>query len=138
MRYFEEIKSAIKEHLDLLNSISLEDLNQTSRKKIENHINFSVEVNINVDKEDPQKLKEVIEYLEIEGRNFGWSFPENPKEELCEESFLILKSKMKKLIGRMTGNERLHYFGYFNEFENLLPNHKSARDKILMKLFMLS
>lgn len=78
----------------------------------------------------------MIEYLNDEGRYFGWSFPENEKEETCENSFWNLKEKTKKLVGGMTGNERLFYFGYIDEFENLPSSHKSAKDEILRKLFM--
>ena len=70
MNYFEEIKLGIKEHIDSISSISLQDLTPSSRKKIESHINSTLEVNIVVDNEDPQKMKKVIEYLEKEGRNF--------------------------------------------------------------------
>jgi hypothetical protein len=137
MNYFEEIKLGMKEHIDSISSISLQDLTPTSRKKIENHLNSTLEVNIVVDNEDPQKMKKVIEYLEQEGRSFGWSFPENKKEELCEDSFWNLKNKLKKLIGGMTVNERVYYFGYHTEFENIPPNDKSAREEIFLKLFVL-
>jgi len=120
----------------MLKSISLINLNDTSRKKIESHLKRSVLINERIDKEEPQKLKELIEYLNDEGRYFGWSFPENEKEETCEHSFWSLKEKTKKLIGGMTGNERLYYFGYIDEFENLPSTHKSAKDEILRKLFM--
>lgn len=126
----------MKEHLDIIHSISLEDLNQTSRTKIEMHINASINVNKAIDTEDPQKLKQLIEYLAMEGRGFGWSFPENPKEERCERSFWDLNDKMKQLIGGMTRKERLSYFGYLKEFENIPAAHKSARDEILLKLYM--
>lgn len=136
MSYLEDIKSSLKEHIDILKSISLINLNATSRKKIESHLKRSVVINEQIDKEEPQKLRELIEYLNDEGRYFGWSFPENEKEETCENSSWNLKEKTKKLIGGMTGNERLYYFGYIDEFENLPTTHKSAKDEILRKLFM--
>jgi hypothetical protein len=140
LSYFEDIKSSLKDHINILRSISLINLNDISRKKIESHLKrsvvISVVINEQIDKEEPQKLKELIEYLNDEGRYFGWSFPENEKEEMCENSFWNLKEKTKKLVGGMTGNERLYYFGYIDEFENLPSTHKSAKDEILIKLFM--
>ena len=87
MGYFEDIKSSLKDHIDIIKSISLINLNDTSRKKIESHLKRSVVINEQIDTEYPEKLKELIEYLNHEGRNFRWSFPENEKEETCENSF---------------------------------------------------
>lgn len=136
MSYFEEIKSIFKEHIDLVKMIPLQDLNKTSQKKIESHLKSSSDINESVDREEPEKLKKFIDYLENEGRFFGWSFPENEKEEICENSFWNLKSRMQSLIEGMTGNERLFYFGYLDEFESITSTQKSAKDAILRKLFM--
>lgn len=136
MSYFEDIKSSLNEHIENLKTLSLVNLNVTSRKKIESHLNRSIILNNQIDKEEPIKLKNFIEYLNDEGRYFGWSFPENEKEEGCETSFWNLKKRSQKLIGKMTGNERLYYFGYIEEFEKLPTAHKAEKDEILRKLFM--
>lgn len=136
MSYFEDIKSILKGHIEIIKSISPINLNDSSQNKIENHFKRSVAINEQIDKEEPKKLKEFIEYLNNEGRYFGWSFPENEKEETCENSFWNLKEKAKNIIGGMIGNERLYFFGYLDEFENLPSTHKSAKDDILRKLFM--
>lgn len=137
MGYFEEIKSGLKDHIDYIKSISTEDLRPESVMKIARHLQSSIATNEIVDTEEPKKLRQFIDYLEKEGRSFGRSFPENKSEEACESSFWTFKDKMRKMIGGMTANKRLYYFGYLEEFENLSSTHKSAKDEILIRLFML-
>jgi hypothetical protein len=36
----------------------------------------------------------------------------------------------------MTANERLYFLGYLDEYENLRPIERSAREEIELKLFM--
>lgn len=38
----------------------------------------------------------------------------------------------------MTVNERLYFFGYLNDYENLKPNEQSAREEIEFKLFIMN
>lgn len=136
MYYFLQIKSFLKDHIELIKSISTDNESENSRRKIKTHLDSTVNVNETVDEEEPQKLRKIIEYLHTESRFFGWSFPENDKEERCENSFWELKQKIEKLVRGMTGNERLYYFGYLEDWDNLLPHQKSARDEIRIKLFM--
>jgi hypothetical protein len=132
MSYFKFIKAELQKHISLLKSIE----NDSQNSKLENHLSESLRIDSELSYESPEKLKCFIEYLSKEGRNFGWSFPENRIEEDCENSFWNMKNQIKKLIGGMTVNERLYYFGYLGEYENLPINHKSERNNILVKLFI--
>lgn len=136
MSYFEEIKWHLKEHINCLESILKINPSEIENNKIVNHLNETKLVNNMVVSDEPKDLKFFIEYLERESRKFGWSFPENKIEELFEKSFWELQEKIKKLIGGMSANERLYCFGFLEEFEKLPINHTSAREAILIKLFI--
>jgi len=133
MSYFDTIKTSLKNHITFLELI---EVDENQNQKVDNHLKISLEIDKLLSAETPEKLKEFIEYLSQEGRNFGWSFPLNKSEDECENSFLNLKNQMKRMIGGMTVNERLYYFGYLDEFEKLPSKHKTARDNILEKLFI--
>ena len=122
-------------HIDFLKTLSDSNLNNIN-EKVRKHIETSNRTNNAIDAEEPDKLKILIEYLALESRGFGWSFPENELEKLCESSFWTMLDKIKNLIGGMTLNERLYYFGYSEEFEKIPVKHKSDRDRILHKLFV--
>ena len=89
-----------------------------------------------IDGQQPENYKQLIEYLNQEGRNFGWSFPKNTEEEKCETDFWKLKDSMKSIIQGMTVNERLYFFGYLDEYESLRTIQRSAREEIELKLFI--
>jgi hypothetical protein len=84
----------------------------------------------------PEDYRQLIEWLNQEGRNFGWSFPENLEVEKCEAEFWRLKDSIKRITQGMTANERLYFFGYLDEYEKLEPIERSAREEIKLKLFM--
>ena len=132
MSYFITIKTELQNHISNLNSIRIDSKNS----KLENHLNQSISVYNDLSYESPEKLKRFIEYLSQEARCVGWSFPENAIEEDCEKSFWNMKNQIKKLIGGMTVNERLYFFGFLEEYEKLPSSHMSARNAILEKLFI--
>ena len=135
MNYFENVKSNLQDHIRLLETL-VKSSDNGINQKIKNHYEASKNINNSVNFEDPKKLKLLIEYVATESRGFGWSFPENNIEELCEDSFWEMKNKLKRIVGGMTVNERLYYFGYFQEFENIPSTHKSDKDRILQNLFV--
>ena len=105
-------------------------------KKVSEHLERIDEIILIIGGKQPEDYKQLIEWLNQEGRNFGLSFPENPAEEKCEVEFWRLKDSIKEIIQRMTANERLYFFGYLDEYEKLKPIERSAREEIELKLFM--
>jgi hypothetical protein len=132
MYYFENIKSNLKNHITFLEELE----NIGENLKVKNHLIESRKVYEELSVESPEKLKTIIEFLSNESRNFGWSFPENEMEQNSETSFLKLQSSIERMISGMTLTERLLYFGFQEEYQKLETKHKSARDTILVKLFV--
>ena len=133
MTYFENIKNSLKSHFEKINEIGLrEDL----PKKVIEHFDRTSEILNEIEGNKPENYRMLIEYLNNESRRFGWSFPENPEEEKCETDYWKLNDLIKKIVKSMTINERLYFFGYLDEYENLKPIQKSERDNIELKLFI--
>lgn len=132
MNYFDTIKSVLNDHI-----LYLESLSTDNDTKAKNHLEKSSKIDAFLSHETPEKMRDFIDYLSNEARGFGWSYPNNETEDLCEISFWNMHSIVKKLICGMSGNERLYYFGYLEEFEKIPIKHKSDRDRILSKLFMI-
>ncbi|UBZ10712.1 hypothetical protein LDL79_00975 [Leeuwenhoekiella palythoae] len=89
-----------------------------------------------IDSQRPEDYRQLIEWLNQQGRNFGWSFPKNSDEDTFETEFWRLKDSIKRITQGMTLNERLYFFGYLDEYEKLRPIERSAREEIELKLFM--
>lgn len=135
MSYFQRIKFDFEKHIESIESLVNSNINEIS-PKVKNHYDASKKTNSFLNSEDPKKLKLFIEYIATESRGFGWSFPENNIEDLCENSFWEMKNNIKNIVGGMTVIERLFYFGYLEEFEKIPQTHKSDRDRILQNLFI--
>lgn len=133
MSYYKDIENCLDIHLHDLESLAPKD--QLSEKVI-SHFEQTEKVLNNITRQRPEDYRLLIEYLYNEGRRFGWSYPEDKDEEACETSFWRLKDSIKEIIEGMTGNERLYFFGYLEEYENLNPKHRSEKEKIELKLFM--
>ncbi len=134
MTYYKEFKSLLRDHIDSLEKYVSNF--RMSSDKVRKHIELSNRTYNAFDTEDPVKLRIFVEYIASEARGFGWSFPENEFERLCENSFWEMHSKVRILIDKMTLSERLSYFGYSEEFEKIPEKHKSDRDRILHKIFV--
>jgi hypothetical protein len=133
MTYYENIKNNLKAHLLILEKISeREDL----PKKVSEHFDNTSQILNEIGGQKPENFRLLIEYINNESRRFGWSFPENSDEEKCETDFWKLKDSIKRIVQGMTANERLHFFGYLEEYENLKPIQRSERENIELKLFM--
>ena len=133
MTYHAEIKKHLVQHLYAIeNSIK----GNESSDKATQHLNRTLLVlnEVELTKSDKQRI--VVEYLENESRNFGWSFPENPSEEKIEDSFWGLKNSIEGIIKSMSINERLSYFGYLEDYKKLTPNERSAREHIERLLYI--
>ena len=133
MTYHEDIYNYLNSHVQNIESIdSIDNL----PKKVIGHLDRTVQILKIIDGRQPENYKQLIEYLNQEGRNFGWSYPENAEEEKSETEFWKLKDSIKLIIQSMTANERLYFFGYLAEYENLKSIERSAREDIELKLFM--
>ena len=133
MTYYENIQNNLKSHLRILEKISeREDL----PKKVNEHLDKTSQILNEIGGQKPENFRMLIEYINNESRRFGWSFPENSDEEKCETDFWKLKDSIKKIVQGMTTNERLYFFGYLEEYENLKPIQRSERENIELKLFM--
>ena len=133
MDYFSDLKRLLDSHIANLKSIApTEQLN----KRIVQHLNRTIDVAKEIALQEPKKSRLLIEYLENESRTFGWSYPENLKEEKCEDSFWQLKNSLEIIIGSMTVNERLYFFGYLDDYEKLNPKHNSDKERIRRMLFI--
>ena len=126
----------MQEHITAIQAIPLANIPSDSQEKILRHLAAAESANKMLDRETSEKCKNIIEFLHSESRSFGWSFRENPAEEVCENAFRIFEKRITRLVGGMSVNERLHYFGYLEEFEKLIRAHPSAGDEILRKLFV--
>lgn len=133
MSYHRRIQNHLTIHVRNLESIGKEEV---LPEKVLRHFEKTIQILKIINGERPAYYKTLIEYLDQEGRNFGWSFPESTEEEKCEKEFWKLKNSMKSIIQGMTANERLYFFGYSDEYENLKPIERSARENIELKLFM--
>ena len=133
MSYHKDIKKCLDIHIHKLESLAPEK--QVSEKVI-GHFEQTEKVLNNISRQRPEDYRLLIEYLDNEGRRFGWSYPEDKNEEACEASFWRLKDSIKEIIQGMTKNERLYFFGYLEEYENLNSKHRSDKEKIELKLFM--
>lgn len=133
MTYSEEIKKHLDLHLSALeNFIQAKE----SSDKISQHLNRTLLVVKEINSNKSEKHRTVIEYLENESRNFGWSFPENSSEEKIESSFWQLKNSVERIIKSMTINERLSNFGYLKDYEKLAPHERNAREHIERLLYI--
>jgi hypothetical protein len=133
MTYYENIQNNLKAHLLILEKISeREDL----PKKVSEHFDNTSQILNEIGGQKPENFRLLIEYINNESRRFGWSFPENSDEEQCETDFWKLKDSIKRIAQGMTVNERLYFFGYLEEYENLKPIQRSERENIELKLFM--
>lgn len=133
MSYHRRIQNLLKIHVRNLENIGKKEVLQ---EKVLKHLEKTIQILEIIKEERPENYKTIIEYLYQEGRNFGLSFPESSEEEICEKEFWKLKESMKLIIQGMTANERLYFFGYIDEYENLKPIERSARKNIELKLFM--
>ena len=133
MSYHRRILNHLTIHVRNLENIGKKEAIQ---EKVLRHLEKTIQILEIIKGERPEYYKTFIEYLYQEGRNFGWSFPESSEEEMCEKEFWKLKESMKSIIQGMTANERLYFFGYLDEYENLKPIERSARENIELKLFM--
>ena len=132
MSYQQEIKSLIERYIQTLKNIN----NKILPEKVIGHFERTTEIKELINGEQPENYRMFIEYLNQEGQHFGRSFPENPEEEKCEKEFQKFKDSIKLIIQGMTANERLYFFGYLDEYENLRPIERSARETIELKLFL--
>jgi len=133
MIYHEDIHNSLKHHIQILENLGNRD---TLPKKVTEHLNISLKVLNEIEYRQPENYRQLIEYLNNEGRNFGWSYPENSEEEKCETYFWKLTESIKMIIQKIPFNERLHFFGYLDDYKNLKPNQKNDRENIEVKLFM--
>ena len=133
MSYHRTIQNQLTIHVRNLKNIGEKEVLQ---EKVLKHLEKTIQILEIIKGERPENYKTIIEYLHQEGRNFGWSFPESSEEEICEKEFWKLKESMKSFIQGMTANERLYFFGYLDDYENLKPIERSARENIELKLFM--
>jgi hypothetical protein len=133
MNYFEDIKKHLEFHLSALENIIQRN---ESSDKFTQHLNRTLLVVNEVSSKKSENHRTVIEYLENESRNFGWSFPENPSEEKSESSFWELKKRIEEIIKSMAINERLSYFGYLEDYEKLAPHERSAKEQIERLLYI--
>lgn len=133
MTYHQDIEKNLKSHVRNIENIGE---NETRPKKVNTHLARTNEIIKIIEGQRPEDYRQLIEWLNQEGRNFGWSFPENPEEEKCETEFWRLKDSIKRITQGMTANERLYFFGYLDEYEKLKPIERSAREEIELKLFM--
>tara|TARA_R110002167_G_C12349861_1_gene622069 strand:+ start:61 stop:465 length:405 start_codon:yes stop_codon:yes gene_type:complete len=133
MTYYQDIQNNLKSHVRNLESIGEKE---KLPKNVVSHLEKTNHILKIIDGQQPENYKQLIEYLNQEGRNFGWSFPKNTEEEKCETDFWKLKDSMKSIIQGMTVNERLYFFGYLDEYEGLRTIQRSAREEIELKLFI--
>jgi hypothetical protein len=133
MTYYRDIENNLKSHVRNIENISEKGVRP---KKVTAHLNKTNEILQIIESQRPEDYRQLIEWLNQEGRNFGWSFPENPEEENCETEFWRLKDSIQRIVQGMTANERLYFFGYLDEYEKLEPIERSAREEIELKLFM--
>lgn len=133
MTYYEEIKKHLDLHLSALENIIQA---KESSDKIIQHLNRTLLVVKEINSNKSEKHRTVIEYLENESRNFGWSFPEDSSEEKIESSFWQLKNSVERIIKSMTINERLSNFGYLEDYEKLAPHELNAREHIERLLYI--
>ena len=133
MIYYQDIQNNLKSHVRNLESIGEKE---KLPKNVVSHLEKTNHILKIIDGQQPENYKQLIEYLNQEGRNFGWSFPKNTEEEKCETDFWKLKDSMKSIIQGMTVNERLYFFGYLDEYESLRTIQRSAREEIELKLFI--
>src|SRR6478735_7753950 len=124
MTYHKDIKKNIESYVQNLESIGSRE---SLPKKVLNHFERTVQILNTINGQKPEDYKHLIEYLNQEGRNFGWSYPENLEEEKCETEFWKLKDNIKSIVQRMNVNERLFFFGYLADYDNLKPIERSAR-----------
>lgn len=100
------------------------------------HLQSALTVSKGIEVGQPENYRQLIEYIAQVSHDYGWSFPVNTIEEACETSFYSFRDTMERIIGGMTLNERLYFFGYLDEYENLKPIERSARERIELLLFM--
>jgi hypothetical protein len=118
MSYQQEIKSILDRYIQTLENIDKKALH----KKVIEHLAKTIQIKVLINEDRPENYRMLIEYLSQEGRNFGWSFPESTEEEICEKEFWKLEESIKSIVQGMTVNERLYFFGYLDEYENLKPS----------------
>ncbi len=133
MTYEEHIDQLINSHIEGL--LAIEE-NSTLSSKVSTHITRTKEIQKRIQSKQPKDYRHLIEYLHSESRMFGWSYPEDTIEEKCEVSYQQFWKSIRELIGGMTGNERLIFFGYVEDYDKLSLKMKSAREEIRIKLFM--
>ncbi len=133
MTYHQEIQNSVKLYVRNLEGIGEKE---TRPRKVNIHLEKTFQVLKIIERARPEDYKKLIEFLDQEGSNFGWSFPENLEEEKCETYFWKFKDSIKSIIQGMTANERLYFFDYLDEYEKLKPFERSAREEIELRLFM--
>lgn len=133
MTYNRDIENNLKSHVRNIENIGEKGVRP---KKVNTHLEKTNKILQIIDRQRPEDYRQLIEWLNQEGRNFGWSFPENSEEDKCETEFWRLKDSIQRVVQSMTANERLYFFGYLDEYEKLKPIERSAREEIELKLFM--
>mgnify|MGYP005750159811 CR=1 FL=1 len=132
MNYHQDIEKNLKSHVRNIENIGEKE---TRPKKVTTHLERTNEIIKIIEGQRPEDYRQLIEWLNQEGRNFGWSVPENSEEEKCETQFWILKDSIKRISQGMTANERLYFFGFLDEYEKLKPIERSNREEIELNLF---
>ena len=133
MNYEEQIEQFINSHIE---SLLVLEVNSTLSPKVSGHITRTKEIQKRIQSHQPKDYRHLIEYLSSESRMFGWSYPEDTVEEKCEDSYQQFWGNMRGFISGMTGNERLFFFGYLDDYDKLSLKMKSTREEIKIKLFM--
>lgn len=133
MSYHRRIYRNLKTHFQNLKNIGKKEILQ---EKVLTHFENTKKILEIVKGKKPIHYRAFIDYLYQETRNFGCSFPERIQEEKCEKEFWKFKESIRKIILEMNTNERLYFFGYFEEYERIKPIERSAREMIELKLFL--
>lgn len=133
MTYHQDIANSLKSYVCNIENIGEEGVRPQNVNTYLDKANTILHI---IDRQRPEDYRQLIEWLNQQGRNFGWSFPKNSDEDTFETEFWRLKDSIKRITQGMTLNERLYFFGYLDEYEKLRPIELSAREEIELKLFM--
>ena len=133
MTYQQKIKKELQLYSQRLGNNKEKEALSTNAQE---HLDRTFQVLKIIEGQTPEDYRQLIEYLYEEGRRFGWSYSENSDEEKRESDFWRLKDRIRTIAQGMTVNERLYFFGFLDEYENLKPIQRSTREGIEVKLFL--
>ena len=133
MNYQQEIQKELQLYSQCLENNTEKEVLSTN---VQEHLDRTFQIQKIIEGKRPEDYRQLIEYLYEEGRRFGWSYSENSDQEKRESDFWRFKDRIRTIVEGMSVHERLYFFGFLDEYENLKPIQRSAREEIEVKLFL--